>query len=461
MMTRPACGYVPFMAKDLLQTYSAPVPRYTSYPTAPHFSEAIGAGAYASWLARLQPNADLSLYAHVPFCDTLCWFCGCHTKITRRYEPVAAYLQAMRQEIASISALVPPAARVRHIHWGGGSPTILEPEDIISLSTALRSAFQIADDAEFAVEIDPRDLKAGCLDALAQAGLTRASIGVQDFDPKVQRAINRVQPFEETRDVIDGLRARGVRAINIDLMYGLPYQSERRIADTVAKVLQLAPKRIALFGYAHVPWMKRHQDMIPVESLPGVPERFAQAEFAARLLTDAGYVRIGLDHFAQADDPLARATALGALKRNFQGYTTDSADALIGFGASAISRLPQGFVQNAVPIADYIRRAHAGEPATTRGYRFYGDDLRRAFVIERLMCDLALDWGSVERAFGYAGDLREESEQDLATFRSDGLISFTDNGFAVTQAGRPFVRSICAAFDAYLGAGRARHSLAV
>jgi oxygen-independent coproporphyrinogen III oxidase len=449
------------MTDRLLQAYSHPVPRYTSYPTAPHFSEAVGAEAYAEWLGRLQRDASLSLYVHVPFCDTLCWFCGCHTKITRRYRPVGDYLDRLKKEIAAVAEQVEPGCGVRHIHWGGGSPTILKGDDIRGLADALRSAFSVEDEAEFAVEIDPRGLQAEELDALAAAGVTRASIGIQDFNPEVQEAINRVQPFEETQAVIEGLRERGIRAINTDLMYGLPNQTPDGIADTIDKVLTLGPDRIALFGYAHVPWMKRHQQMIPEASLPSVEERFSQADFAARLLVDAEYRRIGLDHFARADDPLALAAANGTLRRNFQGYTTDTADALIGFGASAIGRLPQGFVQNQVPIPDYLRRVDEAGIATVRGYEFTRDDLRRAHLIERLMCDMSLSWSQIERRIGPADDLRAETEEPLSAFARDGLIEMGRDGFAVTERGRPFVRTICSAFDAYLKTGQARHSIAV
>lgn len=449
------------MTNSLLQAYARPVPRYTSYPTAPHFSDAVGALAHADWLGRLRAGMSLSLYAHIPFCDTLCWFCGCHTKITRRYRPVAAYLDGLKKEIAAAAALIDPGCKVEHVHWGGGSPTILNGDDLRALADAMRSAFSFDERAEFAVEIDPRGLEAEELDALAAVGVTRASIGVQDFNPEVQQAINRVQPFAETRAVIDGLRTRGIRAVNIDLMYGLPNQTAAGISDTIDKVLTLAPDRIALFGYAHVPWMRRHQQMIPEASLPGVEERFAQADLAARLLVEAGYRRIGLDHFARADDPLALAAASGTLRRNFQGYTTDSAEALIGFGASAIGRLPQGFVQNRVAIADYLRHVEKTGLATARGYAFTRDDLRRAHLIERLMCDMSLSWSQVERQIGPADDLRAEAEEPLSAFARDGLIRVGRDGFAVTERGRPFVRTICSAFDAYLKAGQARHSIAV
>jgi oxygen-independent coproporphyrinogen-3 oxidase len=449
------------MTPELLQFYARPVPRYTSYPTAPHFSDSIGAESYESWLAALPAGASLSLYVHVPFCDTLCWFCGCHTKITRRYEPVADYLGALKREIASIAARVDSGCRVRHIHWGGGSPTILESGDLAGLAGTLFECFTLAEGAEFAVEIDPRGLTARQLDALATSGLTRASIGIQDFDAQVQKAINRIQPYEETRDVIEGLRERGVGAINVDLMYGLPEQNESRIGATIEKVMTLAPDRISLFGYAHVPWMKRHQEMIPQSSLPDVAARYAQAEFAARQLVEAGYMRIGLDHFARPRDPLAIAAAGGTMRRNFQGYTTDTADALLGFGASAIGRLPQGFVQNHVPIAEYQRAVTDGKMAAVRGYAFQGDDLRRGTLIERLMCDLKLSWPGLETLIGDCDDLRRESAEALRQFEKDGLIELGGDGFEVTEEGRTFVRSICAAFDAYLQGSAARHSMAV
>lgn len=445
----------------LVEKYAEPVPRYTSYPTAPHFHDGVDADNCRAWLEALPPAATLSVYVHVPFCDTLCWFCGCHTKITRRYDPVAAYLPALEAEMEHVHGLVPDGTTVTSIHWGGGSPTMLAPHDIERLADALRERVAIAPEAEFAVEIDPRGLTPETVAALARAGVTRASIGVQDFDPKVQAAINRVQSFEETERVVDGLRAAGIGSINIDIMYGLPHQTEDAVLHTVDQVAALAPDRVALFGYAHVPWMKRHQSLIDEAALPGLVQRFRQSQAAAARLEEAGFCPIGLDHFAQPYDALARTARAGSLKRNFQGYTTDAADALIGLGASAISCLPQGYCQNETPIARYRNRVTRGGLATARGIRLEPEDVARRWVIERLMCDFAFSCTALGERFPASADSILEDISELALLERDGLIAWTEDGFIVTDTGRPFVRVVAARFDAFLTRARARHSVAV
>lgn len=449
------------LAPALISAHARPVPRYTSYPTAPHFHAGIDAGTYAGWLRDLPAQAKLSLYAHLPFCDTLCWFCGCNTKITRQYQPVARYLGALLTEIATVAELLPDTASATRIHWGGGSPTILSAPDIIRLMDAMRRHFNIASDAEFAVEIDPRGLDQPRIDALAKAGLSRVSIGVQDFDPKVQAAINRIQSVDETRRVIDAFRDHGVRSLNIDAIYGLPGQRERELVDTLGEVVRMAPDRIALFGYAHVPWMKRHQSMIVEADLPGVVERHAHAELAAAFLVAHGYARIGIDHFALPHDELAKAAGEGRLKRNFQGYTVDEADALVGLGASSIGRFAQGYVQNVAATADYERRVRAGELAVARGRALSEDDLIRAHVIERLMCDLRFSPSDLKQRFGAAALPVLADAADLVQDGASGLVHALDDGFIITEQGRPFTRAIAARFDAYLAQGQARHSAAV
>ena len=445
----------------LVAKYAAPVPRYTSYPTAPHFHDGVGEADYAGWLETMDPAATLSLYLHIPYCDTLCWFCGCHTKITRRYDPVAAYLPSLCDEISHVSDIVPSGPRVTHIHWGGGSPTILTPDDIRRLALSVYNNFDVTCSAEFSVEIDPRGLDFERVEALAEVGVTRASIGVQDFDATVQSAINRHQSYEETERAISWLREVGIQAVNLDIMYGLPHQNARTLERTVDQVTSLKPERIALFGYGHVPWAKRHQKMIDEAALPDVSERFEQASLATGLLNEAGYRTIGLDHFARSDDTLAVAERDGALRRNFQGYTADAADALIGFGASAIGSLPQGYCQNAVPIADYRKRIAAAGLATVKGLELTADDQMRRWAIERLMCDLALSSKALGARFGRAGEQLLDGSMDLSGFERDGLIARGDDGFRVTAAGRPFIRAICAEFDAYFKRSPQRHSVAV
>lgn len=449
------------MQKDTIRRHAAPAPRYTSYPTAPHFHPCIGAEAYGDWLAAVPADAGLSLYCHVPFCDTLCWFCGCHTKETRQYRPVADYVGSLTREIATVAGRLPAGPVVRQIHWGGGSPTILSPDDIAALAAALRGAFAVAPDAEFSVEIDPRMLDAARIDALVAAGLTRASFGVQDFDPKVQKAINRIQSFEETARAVDAFRSRGVGSINIDVLYGLPHQTRAVLETTIGQVLELAPERIALFGYAHVPWMKKHQAMIDEAALPDAVERFAQANRAAALIAGHGYVRIGIDHFAKPHDALAEAQRHGRLRRNFQGYTSDDCETLLGLGASAIGRLPQGYVQNAVPTGEYRRVVDAGGLAAVRGIALSDEDRVRAYAIERLMCDFRLGRTDIEGRFGAgAGSLLADIEL-LAEYDAEGFVALDEEGLQVTPKGRPFVRAICAALDPYFLNGKGRHSIAV
>lgn len=452
---------LPSLTPELITTYAAPVPRYTSYPTAPHFHGGVDAATYAVWLQTLPEHATLSLYAHLPFCDTLCWFCGCNTKITRQYQPVSSYLGSLLTEIATTASHMPPTAVATQIHWGGGSPTILSAPDILRLMDTTRQCFNVASNAEFAVEIDPRGLDCERIDALAKAGLTRVSIGVQDFDPKVQAAINRIQSVEETRRVIDAFRDHGVRSLNIDAIYGLPGQRESELINTLREVVHMTPDRIALFGYAHVPWMKKHQSMIDDAALPGVIDRHAHAELAAEFLLAHGYARIGIDHFALAHDDLANATAKGHLKRNFQGYTVDEADALIGLGASSIGRLPQGYIQNTPATADYQRRVDAGQLAVTRGLSLSEEDVIRAHVIERLMCDLSFSPSEIVRRFGNGALPVIADAANIVRERTDGLVQVLDDGFAITDLGRPFARTIAAKFDTYLSRGQARHSAAV
>ena len=353
------------MRPDLAACYGQErLPRYTSYPTAPHFSTAIGSDTYAEWLKAVPANASVSLYLHVPFCRQMCWYCGCHTSVVRRDDPIVAYAAALRCEIDLVSRQIDRRLQVDHVHFGGGTPTIMAPENFVDLIGSIRHAFFVSPSAEIAVEIDPRRLTQEMIEALALGGVNRASLGVQSFDPAVQRAINRVQSFAETAAATDGLRRAGITGINFDLLYGLPHQTVASCLDTVDQCVELRPNRFSVFGYAHVPAFKKHQRKIEEASLPDSLERHRQSEAIARALTRAGYVQIGLDHFALPGDGMAAALRDGTLRRNFQGYTTDASKLLLGFGASAIGHLPQGYVQNEVgtraicnpsPTADWQR----------------------------------------------------------------------------------------------------------
>lgn len=446
------------MDQELIRKYATPVPRYTSYPTAPHFTPRVTAETYERWLRALPAGSDISLYVHVPYCRSLCWYCGCNTKATRRYEPVAGYLASLGAEIARVSSLLPQKHRVSHLHWGGGSPSLLSAAHIRALATTLRSAFHMDEETEFAVEVDPRDCDATRIAALHAAGVRRISLGVQDFDPRVQAAIGRPQSLADTQAVVSAFRAHGIASINIDLIYGLPLQTLESVDDTVGKVIELAPDRVAIFGYAHLPQRLKHQRMIPTDLLPDAVARFAQAEHMARRLEAAGYVRIGLDHYARPGDPLAR----GAVNRNFQGYTSDSAETLIGLGASAIGQLPQGFVQNAVSPADYARQVAATGLATARGFELGNEDRARGWVIKELMCSLRFSTSALRARFPDEAAPLIRTAHDLLRNNQDALIEPTGDGFIVPERGRPFLRSVCARFDAYIGAmPQVRHSVGV
>ena len=440
---------------------SRAVPRYTSYPTAPHFDGDFSHDSYERWLGSLQRDAAISLYLHIPFCDELCWFCACRTQGSRMYYPVTRYLGWIEREITRVAALTGGTQAVTQVHWGGGSPTVLAPGDIRRLARHVAACFPAAKDGEFAVEIDPRDMTPARLDALADAGLTRASIGVQDFDPTVQKAIGRMQGYEMTRDVVAGLRGIGVTGINIDLLYGLPHQSEASLARTIEQVIDIEPDRIALFGYAHVPWMARRQKLIDEASLPGPSERQAQAALAARMLAEAGYTAIGIDHFARPGDSLAQARDDGSLTRNFQGYTTDQADALIGFGASAIGRLPQGYVQNDPVTATYQLRIEKDGLATRRGRAFSLDDRVRRAAIEEILCQFQLNLDRLADLYGDVASVLRPTVKELLADAPGGALTPWRGGFRIGRGWRSHARLIAAEFDSYFRNAPARHSLAV
>ncbi len=449
------------MTTDIAARYDINVPRYTSYPTAPHFSPAVDEERYRGWLGAQDPAMGLSLYFHIPFCAEMCWFCGCFTKVVKRYEPIAAYLTALGAEIDLVADALGGRFTARHLHWGGGSPTMLTSEDWQRTVAHLRTRFDFADDAEIAVEADPRTATEDYIRALAAAGVNRVSIGVQDFAPDVQQAVNRIQPFDVTKRVVDWLRGHGIGRINMDLMYGLPLQTVPGVIDMAEKAITLRPNRIALFGYAHVPWMKPHQKLIPDETLPDTKARWEQADAVSARLVEAGYVAIGLDHFALPDDELSLARASGRLHRNFQGYTVDQAATLVGFGASAISSLAEGYVQNVSSIGAYSKSALAGHLPVARGVAIDAEDRLRGEVIERLMCDLEIDLGVICSAHGKPGDHFRDEMAALGALQTDGIIRIDGAHISVTARGRPLVRLVAAAFDRHLGKGEARHSKAV
>lgn len=431
------------------------VPRYTSYPTAPHFSAAVGPELYGEWLGALPLKASLSLYIHVPFCTEMCFYCGCNTRAVRKREPIDAYAERLLEEIDLLAGL--SGRKLTHLHWGGGTPSILGPNWLETIAASLASRFDLSGLKEHAIELDPRRLDKPLVRSLAAIGVTRASLGMQDANPHVQQAIGRVQPFEMVERAASWLREAGIENLNLDLMYGLPEQTARDAARSAELAASLAPQRLALFGYAHVPWFKTHQRLIDDAKLPGPSERLEQAQVAAETLESFGYRAVGLDHFALPSDELCIAAQENRLHRNFQGYTTDDADALIGLGASAIGRLPQGFVQNAPDLAGYSRSVAAGRLATVKGLTLNDDDRLRASIIERLMCDLSVDLDAVA---GGAARFGAELEA-LGTLADDGLLKIEQGRVTITEAGRPYVRIAAAAFDTYLAASQKRHSVAV
>ncbi len=342
------------------------VPRYTSYPSAPHFQAGFPEAHYRTWLGALDPSEPVSLYLHVPFCREMCWYCGCNMKLARRYEPIAAYVEVLLKELDLVAAALPDRMTISHLHWGGGTPTALQPADLARVMEAVRKRFEIDRNAELAIESDPRTLTAEMTHLIGALGFTRASFGVQEFNPEVQRAINRVQPPEMVERAVDGLRHAGVSALNFDLIYGLPFQTGPSLVATVSAAAAMSPDRLALFGYAHVPWMAKNQRMIPEHALPGPAERAEQAALAAETLTSCGFDAIGIDHFAQPQDELAVAAREGRMRRNFQGYTTDRADTLIGLGATAIGTTPFGHVQNLSETRAWARAVRQAARACDR-----------------------------------------------------------------------------------------------
>lgn len=431
-----------------LGLFDARVPRYTSYPTAPHFKPGLGPETLSKWIQAIPEGDKISLYVHIPFCRRLCWFCACRTQGTSTAEPVVAYVESLKKELSTIKGLLAPGISMEHLHWGGGTPTLLQPEMITDLTAAILDTMPLADGAQFSVEIDPSEVDDARLDALAAAGMNRASIGVQDFDPMIQEVIGRPQSYEITKQTVEGLRARGISSLNMDILYGLPHQNNERITDSVEKLISLSPDRVALFGYAHVPWMARRQTLIPTEALPSAEERLELYNTARDLFVANGYDEIGIDHFALPTDGLAKAHKAGTMKRNFQGYTEDTSQVLMGVGASSIARYPQGYAQNDPATAKYQAAARDGKLTSAKGHVFSGDDIARGRVIEELLCYFKADLAA----------LAEEQSLPVETLLSwvEGLsevmpdtTDLIDNVLTIRDESRPVARMIARHFDAY------------
>jgi oxygen-independent coproporphyrinogen III oxidase len=437
------------------------LPRYTSYPTALAFEAGEGEAAATDWFSSTDPAQVISAYVHVPFCRRLCWYCGCHTTVAREYDRIGAFFAKLDREIDILADHLGPHAGAAHLHFGGGSPNALAPEHFLALAQKLARRLNLRSDAEVAVELDPALLSAAFIEAVGEAGVTRASLGVQTFDPLVQAKVNRPQPYDLVAKGVERLRAAGVAGLNFDLMYGLPAQSPENVRETVRLALTLNPDRIAVFGYAHVPWMKKHQVLIKDADLADTAGRWAQADAADEALLEGGFVRIGLDHYARPDDPLAVAARQGRLRRNFQGYTDDPAPVLIPIGPSAIGHFGQGFVQNAIATDAWGAAVGRGELPLARKMPTSPEDRLRAAVIERLMCDLAVDVGQVCQDHGYDPSHLDASVEDAKALKADALCAVHGRVLTVPEAARRLVRVVAACFDARLPKAAARHSRAV
>ena len=442
-----------------LGLFDARVPRYTSYPTAPHFAGGVGPSTFVEWVEAIPASSEISLYLHVPFCRRLCWFCACRTQGTSSDTPVLAYAKVLKAEIDLLKRHLAPGVKLSRLHWGGGTPTLLPAHSMRELAAAVFEAVPMAPGAEFSVEIDPNEIDAERLDALAASGMNRASIGVQDFDPEIQKTIGREQSYELTKRVADMIRDRGIASLNADILYGLPFQTKERIADSVQKLLTLNPDRVALYGYAHVPWMSRRQQMIPSDAMPTPQERLALYETARDLFVWDGYDEIGIDHFARPEDGMAKAAKAGTLRRNFQGYTDDTAPVLVGLGASSISRFPQGFAQNASGTADHTRAIRSGQFSTHRGHVFAGEDVLRARIIEALMCDFHVGRTEILSNHAISAD-QFDAMLRTAAQAFPGVVRLDEDGLAILPHGKPLARMIARAFDAY-DQTKAKHSAAI
>lgn len=438
----------PSLAKIAEQT----APRYTSYPTAPMFNAKIGANEYGSWLGELGEDTTLSLYLHIPYCKSICYYCGCHTFATRKEDPILSYAQTLIKEIELV-ARTTKARKIKSIAWGGGTPNILRPETFLQICDTIKQNFDLSEIDEHAVEMDPRLLNDELIAAFVEAGVNRASLGVQDMNHHVQKAIGRVQDISLIKRAVKKLRTAGIDAINMDLIYGLPEQSLEDAISSAKIAASLNPSRLAVFGYAHVPWFKKRQNLIDTKALPDTSLRYDQALGIKSALEKSGYVAIGFDHFAKADDPLAIAALNQEVKRSFQGYSCESADAIIGLGCSSISTLPQGYAQNNPEPGAWARAIEADSFAIVRGVECTDEDLLRRELIYRLLSDFEInlnDFGGIDKYQNELKKLRHAADNGLASI--DGEI------IKVSEIGKPFVRLVAQYFDKYAQDSNAKHS---
>jgi len=442
------------LSYELLHKYNVQGPRYTSYPPAPSWSASLGPKDYEEIIRESNQAtfpAPLSLYFHLPFCESLCYFCGCTTVITGKSRvQEMPYLDAVAREIDWLGNRVARERPVVQLHLGGGTPTYQSPETLQALMWRVREKFTVDADAEMGVEVDPRVTTRAHLETLRRVGFNRVSMGVQDFNLAVQQAINRVQPFELTRDLVNVARDLGYQSVNIDLIYGLPHQTPESFRRTIDQILEIAPDRLAVYSYAHVPWMKKHQDLFAAH-LPDERAKFQIFLTALKTFTEAGFVYVGMDHFARPDDELARARENGTLWRNFQGYTTKAGTDLFGLGMSAIGNVNNNYIQNQKELKTYQAAVESGSAATLRGFRLTQDDRIRGRLIQNLLCHAVVKKADIEASFGINFDAYfAEPLAQLKTLEADGLVELTAREIRPTAAGRVFLRNIAMPFDAYL-----------
>jgi oxygen-independent coproporphyrinogen-3 oxidase len=438
---------------DLVQKYNVPGPRYTSYPPATQFTDKVTWPDVEAKIAQSQPSGrGLSLYFHIPFCESLCWFCGCTTIITTRRDKGAHYIHYLDKEMDMMSARVNPERKAVQLHWGGGTPTFLAPDDIRRLGQSIRKHFILAPDIEAGVEMDPRRLTRDHIAALREAGFNRASIGVQDFDPAVQSAVHRIQPRDLTEQAMQWAREAGFQSVNLDLIYGLPCQTVESFEKTLDEIIKLGPDRLAVFSYAHVPWIKPAQKILEQEAaLPSAETKLAILKLIIEKLTQHDYIYIGMDHFARPGDELAAAQRQKTLQRNFQGYSTKGGADILGFGMSAISQADGVYWQNLKELPAYCEALDSGRVPFAKGCILSADDRIRRHAIMRLMCDFSLDYAALSKDLGidFCGYFKAELES-LADLEQDGLLRRGAGGLAVNDAGRLFIRNIAMRFDRYL-----------
>jgi len=439
---------------DLVKKYDKPGPRYTSYPTAPHFNESFTSQNYLDEIIKTNYGdklPDLSLYYHLPYCDTLCYFCGCNMLITRNRDRVKEYISYVKKEIDLLRTYLLPDRKVSQLHWGGGTPTHLLPEEINELASYINSSFNIKQDSENGCEIDPRELKKEHLEALRNNGFNRISMGVQDFNHKVQKAVNRIQPEGITRQTVDWVRELGFSSINLDLMYGLPFQTIDSFSKTVDKIIDISPDRIAVFNYAHVPWMKKHMGLIHTEDLPEPEAKLEILKMTIEKLTSAGYVFIGMDHFAKPDDELAIALNEKKLYRNFQGYSTHAGTDLYSMGITAISQLNNIYTQNFKTEKEYYESLDKDTLPVAKGYHLTEDDQLRRDVIMKLMCNFELDMNAISEKYNISfKDYFQFGLNNLKEFQKDKLVKIENDKITVTEMGKLLIRNIAINFDGYI-----------